>query len=79
MRSLAAIAFVWAALDAPAPWLDRAGLVGLALALLALAIPGRPRAQRPTLFGPPQPAGEEPNAFHRRMTAALAEDIADDF
>ena len=39
MRSLAALAFLWAAFDWPAPWTDRVGLAALGLALLTLSLP----------------------------------------
>ena len=60
MRSLAFVGFLLAAFDAPVPWLDRAGVAAVALALLALALPGRVRWARPKVppWGSPLPANQ---------------------
>lgn len=79
MRLVAAIGLAWAAFDWPMPWLDRAGLAAIALALLALAIPARPRMQRPALFGPPLAPHMEPELDLAAARRDRDADMADDF
>lgn len=52
MRYLAFLVLVWAAVDAPAFVLDRAGVALLGVGLLALALPARRVRVIPEPFGP---------------------------
>lgn len=59
MRVVAFILLAWAALDGPAPFLDRVGLAALGLGFLALALPSRPGRIRRPAFLQPDPTTHE--------------------
>jgi hypothetical protein len=55
VRSIAAVCLVLAAFGVHGPWLDRPGMVLLALAFVAVGVRGVPRARGPALARPIPP------------------------